>query len=182
MHLRAESFSDVSLPSDESETVRKLREQYNEISALAGALAHEIKNPLSVIGMNMELLAEDMADAKTPQELRALSKIEIVKTQCQRLENLLDDFLKFARVRTLDLSPGDLNEQIERVVAFFEPQARVQGVEIVRYLDAGLPSIMLDEHTLEAALMNLVKNAIEAMPEGGQPGGSHASDPHRCGA
>lgn len=158
----------MSLPSDESETVRKLREQYNEISALAGALAHEIKNPLSVIGMNMELLAEDMADAKTPQELRALSKIEIVKTQCQRLENLLDDFLKFARVRTLDLSPGDLNEQVERVLAFFEPQARAQGVEIVKYLDADLPSIMLDERTLEAALMNLVKNAIEAMREGGR--------------
>ena len=93
----------------ESETIRRLREQVNEISALAGALAHEIKNPLSVIAMNMELLAEDMADAKTPQELRALAKVGIVKDQCERLENLLDDFLKFARVRTLDLSPGDQN-------------------------------------------------------------------------
>jgi signal transduction histidine kinase len=147
---------------------RRLRKQFDEISQLAGALAHEIKNPLSVIGMNMELLAEDFGEPESPRDRRALAKVEIVKQQCHRLQTLLEDFLRFARVRHLDMSAGSLNERIERVLSLYEPQAVEQGVEIIRYLDADLPLIRMDEQTLEAALVNLIKNAIEAMPNGGQ--------------
>lgn len=144
-----------------------LREQLQELAELAGSLAHEIKNPLSVIRMNMELLAEDLATPQTPRERRALGKVEIVQKQCTRLESLLNDFLKFARLRALDLRAGSLNDQIERVLTLFEPQAREQRVQVIRYLDPDLPSMMLDGETLQAALVNLVKNALEAMPDGG---------------
>lgn len=146
----------------------RLQKQYEEISKLAGALAHEIKNPLSVIGMNMELLAEDLGEPDSPTERRALAKVDIVKKQCERLQNLLNDFLRFARNRQLDLTAGSLNDRIERVLTLFEPQAVEQGIEILRFLDPELPLVMLDEQTLEAALVNLVKNAIEAMPDGGE--------------
>lgn len=145
-----------------------LRSQLNELAELAGSLAHEIKNPLSVIRLNMELLAEDLVDARSPEQRRALAKVEMVMKQCTRLENLLNDFLRFARVRQLDLSPGDLNEHIERVLDLYEAQAQESNVEIVKYLDPELPTIMLDEQALQAALVNLVKNALEAMPTGGQ--------------
>ncbi len=79
---------------------------------MAGALAHEIKNPLSVIRMNMDLLTEDLADEDPINRRRVLQKIQIVQRQCERLQNLLNDFLKFARVRKLDLTPGNLNEQV----------------------------------------------------------------------
>ena len=150
------------------ESLQQLRVQFNELAALAGSLAHEIKNPLSVIRMNMELLAEDFATPETPRERRALAKIDMVSRQCTRLENLLNDFLRFSKVRNLDLNIGSLNEQIERVLDLFEAQAHEAGVEIVRYLDHDLPSVLLDSETLQAALLNLVKNALEAMPEGGQ--------------
>jgi signal transduction histidine kinase len=146
---------------------QQLLHQYNEIAQLAGALAHEIKNPLSVISMNIDLLAEDFAGASTPEARRAMRRIQTLQRQCQRLQNLLNDFLKFARVRKLDLSIGNLNEQVERVLDLFAPQLNESGVEVVRYLDADLPMMMLDEQTMEAALVNLVKNAIEAMPDGG---------------
>jgi signal transduction histidine kinase len=151
-----------------NEAPSRLVEQYNEIAQLAGSLAHEIKNPLSVIRMNMDLLAEDFATPKDIRERRALAKISTVQNQCQRLQNLLEDFLKFARVRRLDLNAGSLNEQVERVLDLFAPQARENGVEVIRYLDADLPSIQLDGPVLQAALVNLVKNALEAMPGGGQ--------------
>jgi len=154
--------------SKTEEVVQRLRVQYNELAELAGSLAHEIKNPLSVIRMNMELLGEDFADAQTPEDRRALTKIETVQKQCTRLENLLRYFLKFARLRDLDLSPGSLNEVVDRVLAFFEPQAKQSDIEFIRFLDPALPSIKLDEQTLHAALLNLVKNGLEAMPEGGQ--------------
>lgn len=154
--------------SKAEEVAQRLRTQYNELAELAGSLAHEIKNPLSVIRMNMELLAEDFADPQTPQERRTLSKIETVQKQCTRLENLLRDFLKFARLRDLELSPGNLNEVVERVLVFFEQQAKSSDIEFIRFLDPALPSIKLDEQTLHAALLNLVKNSLEAMPDGGQ--------------
>jgi signal transduction histidine kinase len=157
-----------SLAANPDDVNQRLLQQYNEIAQLAGALAHEIKNPLSVIGMNMELLAEDLSKVTSISERRALSKVQVVQNQCHRLERLLDDFLRFARLQHLDLTPGNLNEQVERVLELFEPQAQAAGVEVITYLDPDLPSIKLEEQTLEAALVNLVKNAIEAMPNGGQ--------------
>ena len=117
--------SDDTLASDPPDP---LRAQYEELAALTGSLAHEIKNPLSVIRMNMELLAEDFADSETPRERRALSKIDMVTKQCTRLENLLNDFLRFNKVRRLDLRSGSLNEQMERVLDLFTPQANETGV------------------------------------------------------
>ncbi len=159
------------MTSDEpltDEPPNSVRAQYEELAALTGSLAHEIKNPLSVIRMNMELLAEDFADSETPRERRALSKIDMVTRQCTRLENLLNDFLQFNKVRKLELRSGSLNEQMERVLDLFTPQAKESGVEVVRYLDPDLPSILLNAETLQAALLNLVKNALEAMKDGGQ--------------
>ena len=161
-------MSTMESSTSESEAADQLRSQLNELAELAGSLAHEIKNPLSVIRLNMELLAEDMAESRSPEQRRALSKVEMVMKQCTRLENLLNDFLRFARVRQLDLSPGDLNEQMGRVLDLYEAQAKESHVEIVRYLDPDLPTILLDEQSLQAALVNLVKNALEAMPTGGQ--------------
>jgi signal transduction histidine kinase len=155
-------------PAHENELTQRLREQYNDIAQLAGELAHEIKNPLSVIGMNMQLLAEDLGEATTPTERRALQKVDIVQAQCLRLQNLLDDFLNFAKVRQLKMLPGSLNEHVDRVLNLYEAQAAEQNIDIIRYLDPELPSIQLDVPTLEAALVNLVKNAVEAMPTGGQ--------------
>ena len=148
--------------------IDELRAQYAELAELFGSLAHEIKNPLSVIRMNMELLAEDFAEPQTPKERRALAKIEMVTRQCTRLENLLNDFLRFSRLRNLELRLGSLNEQIERVLDLFAPQAAETGVEMLRLLDPDLPSVKIDPETVQAALVNLVKNALEAMPHGGQ--------------
>lgn len=146
---------------------QRMLSRYNELAALAGSLAHEIKNPLSVIRMNMELLREDLGEAAAPELRRAVRKVDIVQQQCVRLENLLNDFLRFARLRHLELEPGSLNEQITQVLDLFEPQARELGVEIKRYLANDLPTIRLHAETLQAALVNLVKNSLEAMSESG---------------
>lgn len=157
-----------NLSQQESEKKTELLlAQYTEIAQLAGSLAHEIKNPLSVILMNMELLAEDFAEPQSQRERRALGKIEIVQGQCLRLQTLLDDFLKFARVHNLQLLAGNLNQQISQVLDFVAPQSESMGIEIARYLDPNLPSILLDAETLYASLLNLVLNALQAMADGG---------------
>jgi len=146
----------------------RLQAQYDELAQLAGSLAHEIKNPLSVIGMTMDLLNEELSDAPTPREVRVKQKLAVVSRQCGRLENLLNDFLRFARLRELELQGGSLNDVVAQVLDFYQPQADEQQVEVLRYLDPDLPSVRLHSETLQSALVNMVKNAMEAMPHGGE--------------
>lgn len=153
---------------DSAATVQHLLDQYTEIARLAGGLAHEIRNPLSTIRLNMELLAEDLDEPQTPAQRRAAKRVEVVRQECQRLQGLLDDFLQFARARRLQLEPSDLNRQIEDVLDFFAPEAAEAGVEIIRYLDPELPSVLLDREAFRRAMLNLILNAKQAMPDGGE--------------
>ena len=141
---------------------------YTELATLAGGLAHEIKNPLSTIRLNMELLAEDFAEPQLPRDRRAITKIQVVQKECIRLENLLNDFLRFARLGRLDLQPSDLNAELTRALDFFQPKADESKIDIIRYLDPELPTVQLDRETFQAALLNLILNAQQAMPDGGQ--------------
>lgn len=158
-------------PADESVFLRA--ETYPEVVALVAALAHEIRNPLSTIRLNMELLAEDFDNtepvSQTKQrDRRAKAKIDLVRQECDRLQKLLGDFLDFARQELLNLEPGSLNSEIEQLLNFFSLQAEDAGVEIVCYLDAELPMLRLDRETLRSALLNLLINAVQAMDGGGQ--------------
>ena len=147
---------------------QKLVDQYTEIARLAGGLAHEIKNPLSTIRLNMELLAEDFRSSEAPRDRRAMRKIDLVERECQRLQDLLDGFLDFAKVRRLKLEPSDLNVQVMQVLDFFRPKAQEGRIEVVDYLSSDLATVLLDRESFHGALLNLVLNAQQAMPEGGQ--------------
>ena len=151
-----------------SEREQRLADQTAEVYALVGALAHEIKNPLSTIRLNMELLAEDHLQPTNDRERRAAAKIDAVTQECTRLQKLLDDFLQFSRVHSLKLNPADLNELLTRLLNFFAPQAEADNIEVIRYLDPDLPHVMMESETLYAAILNLVINAQQAMPDGGQ--------------
>ena len=145
-----------------------LRSQYEELAELAGSLAHEIKNPLSIIHMNIDLLSEDLQEMDSRVSRRLLDRVDMVRQQCDRMEALLRDFLRYARLRDIDLIPGSLNEQVDTVLRAYQAQADVNGIGIERYLDNDLPAILLHSDSLQSALMNLVKNALEAMGPGGE--------------
>ncbi len=84
------------------------------------------------------------------------------------MQGLLDDFLNFTKVRQLRLEPTDLNTVVADVLDLFAPQAEQAGVQVFRYLDSDLPTVLLDRESFHAAFLNLVLNAQQAMPEGGQ--------------
>jgi len=156
--------------ADRDASNRRLEEQYKEIAVLAGGLAHEIKNPLSTIRLNLQLLAEDFADAKSARDKRALQKIRTVETSCQRLQDILDEFLRFTRigVEGLPISPCDLNTVVQEMIDFAAPQAADAGIELVPFLHANLPAVSLDRELFKQALLNLLLNAQNAMPAGGE--------------
>lgn len=152
-----------------NDTHQKLVDQYTEIARLAGGLAHEIKNPLSTIRLNMELLAEDFGqEPDNPAFRRGLNRVKTVQRECQRLQDLLDDFLSFAKVRRLKLEPTNLNHLVRQILGFFQPKAKEAKIEVIDYLAADLPMVLLDRESFHGALLNLVLNAQQAMPNGGQ--------------
>ncbi len=160
----------MSMPDKltQEEVDKKLSGQFAEFVQLVGGLAHEIKNPLSTIRLNLELLGEDLGDPQTPSERRAVNKVEVVERECTRLQQLLDDFLKFARVRPAELAPQSVNDSLHRVLDFFQPQADSSGIELIRYLESDLAHVRIDPESLQAALLNLILNAQQALPDGGQ--------------
>ena len=147
---------------------QRLLTQYSEIATLAGGLAHEIKNPLSTITMNLELLSEDLQESAAPHDRRMLTKIQTVQRECGHLESILDAFLQFARVGELDLVESDLNRVVTDFIEFYQPQADQQGIDISPHLGSDLPRVKLDSALLRQVLMNLVLNAQQAMPDGGR--------------
>jgi signal transduction histidine kinase len=159
---------DPSNQQSVEEMNQQLVRQYTELAQLAGGLAHEIKNPLSTIRLNMELLAEDLAEPRDQRERRVLNKLLVVQRECDRLQRLLDDFLSYSKVRQVRLEPTDLNAVVAESITFFTPQAIESQIEIISYLDPELPRVMLDREIFASALLNLMINAQQAMKEGGQ--------------
>ena len=167
-HWGAEMIEDRPGDSDNlARDHRRLQSNYAEIASLAGGLAHEIRNPLSTIGLNLELLSEDLVEGDSPRERRILQKLSVVKQQCQHLDRILSDFLQFARVGSLVPRKSDLNATVHEFIEFFTPQAAERGIDISPHLAANLPAVQLDAQLWRQVLMNLSRNALQAMPNGG---------------
>lgn len=145
----------------------RLLARYAEIATLAGGLAHEIRNPLSTMGLNLDLLSEELGECDSPRDRRMLNKLMTVKRQCQQLNRILDDFLQFARVGKLTLALADLNQTVAEFIEFYTPQAAEHGIDISPHLAANLPPVRLDVNLWRQVLLNLSQNAQQAMPNGG---------------
>lgn len=139
-----------------------------ELAELAGGFIHEIKNHLSTLGLNLQLLAEDFANPETQRDRRSLTRIQRLQSECQRLVDVSNDFLRFARIHDLDLRPHALRDVVEQMLDFFLPMARQAKIEVHTFLPADLPPVSLDAEQFRQALLNLLLNAQQAMPDGGQ--------------
>lgn len=153
---------------EEPEIERKLRAQNAEISQLAGGLAHEIRNPLSTLSLNLGLLAEDFQNPETTRDRRVQQRVNRLQREVQRLHDILENFLRFARVQDLKLAPVDLNSLVEELCDFYEPQASTQGIVVRTSFARDLPDVRLDADLFKQALLNLMLNAEHAMAEGGE--------------
>jgi signal transduction histidine kinase len=158
-----------ALPADEEpEITKRLRAQYAEISQLAGGLAHEIRNPLSTLSLNLDLLAEDFQDAETPRDRRVLKRVERLQHEVQRLYGIVENFLRFAKVQDLKLEPTDVNAVVDELRDFYEPNAASRGIVTRTQFATDLPQGLIDVDLFKQALLNLFLNADHAMPSGGE--------------
>ncbi len=149
-------------------------ERLAELGTLTGGLAHEIKNPLSTVGLNVQLLQEDVAELSREEGLsesqhdglgRVQRRLESLSRETLRLRDILEDFLRFAGRVELDPQPTDLHVMIEELIDFFEPQAREAEVNLRTQLSAESPTLSADAGLLKQAILNLMINAVQAMTQ-----------------
>jgi signal transduction histidine kinase len=141
--------------------------QYAELAELAGSFIHEIKNHLSTLGLNLQLLAEDFQEPQNQRERRALERTLRLQGECQRLVEVANDFLRFARLKELEFQPTAFGPIIDDLLDFFEPTARQANIDIKCHIPADLPLVKIDRELFKQALLNLLLNAQQAMPDGG---------------
>ena len=141
-------------------------ERLAELGLLTGGLAHEIKNPLSTVQLNLQLLQEDIGP-EHPGYSRIVNRLGTVKNETSRLRDILDDFLRYAGRLELTRKPTEINALLEELVDFFTPQAQSQKVQL--RLRKGDPlTLNIDPRLIKQAVLNLMINATQAMPDGGE--------------
>jgi signal transduction histidine kinase len=141
-------------------------ERLAELGLLTGGLAHELKNPLSTVQLNLQLLREDL-DPTNPAIGRLVHRLGTVQREVGRLKDILDDFLRYAGKLELERRPTDLNAMLEELVDFFLPQAQLQRVQLHVRPAEGAVVASVDARLLKQAVLNLMLNGVQAMSEGG---------------
>ncbi|MCC7509836.1 MAG: GHKL domain-containing protein [Planctomycetes bacterium] len=137
------------------------------LGQLAGGLAHEIKNPLSTIKLTLELLDEDLAKEKAAAAQRAHRKIEVLLREVKHLDDIVQEFLHFARGHDLKLTRTDLYALIVELFEFLGDDAHRRNIRIHFDADGALNDLVLDPTLVRNALMNLLRNAFDALDEKG---------------
>ena len=140
-------------------------ERMAEIGAMTGGLAHEIKNPLSTIGLNAQLLGEAIAELPVADDEkgRLTRRISSLRREVERLRGILTDFLRYAGDLKIERVPTDMNEVVRELIDFFLPQAESQGVRLRESIDSNRLMSEVDVPHLKQALLNLMLNAVQAM-------------------
>lgn len=156
----------MTIPS-EPESNQHWKRQYSEIATLAGGLAHEIRNPLSTIRLNLELLGEEIAAISDPRQPRMTAKLRTIHKECLRLEDILNAFLQFARAGEIELQETDLGDVVRDFIEFYQPEADKTGIDVSPHLASGLSRVNVDHMLMRQVLVNLTRNAQQAMPAGG---------------
>ncbi len=138
------------------------------VGTLAGGLAHEIKNPLSILNINLQLLKEDIDEIPGENIKKARTKIQALQKEILRLEEILNDFLRFAKGQKLELQYLDINEVIDELIDFISPEIKQKNIVVLKCYDTNIPRCRIDGNLIKQALLNVIINAEQAMESGGE--------------
>ena len=154
-------------PTRAVESLLSYSQKLAALGRLTSGVTHEVKNPLNAMRIHLELLRTRLAHTGHPAPPEIAENIDVIAHEIQRLDRVVQGFLRFVRPQDLRLAPVDINAVLSDVARVARPEAARAGVEIVLEAGRGLPRVTADSGLIAQASANLVSNAIQAMPGGG---------------
>lgn len=137
-------------------------EKLSSIGEMTAGISHEIRNPLGIIKSSADLLKTKMSKIDPSNNIP-----DIIIEEANRLNNIITDFLNFARPKNLNLTSCHINDIIDKNLSFLSLQTEENGLVVEKICDEDLPEIMADPDMLYQAFLNIFINAMQAMPKGG---------------
>ncbi len=138
------------------------------VGTFASGLAHEVRNPLNSIALQLSILERRVAPLETGVSGELKELLGIIREEVKRLDNLVGDFLQFSRANRIHYRPANVDGLLDEVMRLLRPEARAAGVVLRRErVGAEMPDLRVDAEKIKQVAINLVQNAIEAMPGGG---------------
>jgi signal transduction histidine kinase len=134
---------------------------------MSAKVSHEVRNPLSSISLNVELLEDELRALPEDRRIEAANLVAAIRSQVDVLSAVTEEYLRFARLPKPKLEVASLAPVIEELADFVREELRARKMVLVVDIPAGLPKLRLDPGQSRQALLNLIRNATEAMPRGG---------------
>jgi len=144
----------------------RVAEKLSALHTLSAGVAHELRNPLGAMDLNLHLLEEELREHDGLSS-RAAHYLAVLNAECRRLSGILDNFMKFARPGAINLHEVDVPELITHILALMQFDAEERGIRLEQMVENELPPVLGDETQISQVLVNIVVNAFHAMPEGG---------------
>jgi signal transduction histidine kinase len=144
------------------EDIMRQKQRLTLIGEMAAKVAHEIRNPLNAIAITSQRLGEEFE-----LNSKANGFINIIKNEIQRLNKIVEEFLALARPMRLSFKKVDINVLIKEIINLFENELKNKNITLIKELNK-VPVFKIDENEIKKALLNIIRNGIEAMEDGGK--------------
>jgi signal transduction histidine kinase len=149
------------------EAQAQMDDRLKYVGGLAAGLAHEIRNPLNVLSMNLQMLEEEIGSHPGAETGDARLYLSALQAEIRRLGNLVNNFLSYARPNQPRFESRDLNGILREVCLLVRPEFDTRGLSLRQDLSAYLPPVDLDENQIRQAMMNILINASQVLKQGG---------------
>lgn len=181
--LQGKRYLILLTPQDRQDERQQEKVQFEKMASLfslANGIAHEIGNPLNSINIHLQLLLKDVGQLPKAQQVRLKKSLQVVIEETGRLDRIVRNFLKANRRKPLQFQIGSVNEIVRDTLELLTPELGISQIKVRTDLDGRIPDFFVDAERLTQVFVNLAKNAIQAMPSGGELRVATALDHRAC--